>query len=110
MSDSPGTVRIDDLGDPRLPDPVVAFANPCERLWTRWFPARGIGGDRGEYCGPRDFGDESTASPTRVVATRSTRGGARPARRLLVVESGTAVRGSTTVVVDYLKQHPAAAE
>ena len=112
MSDSPGAVRIHDLGDPQLPEPVVGLRDSMrDTAAALVFRLDALEEVAAKAAGLDDFGDDIYREPyTVLLKSLDHEAGLGPLGRL---SSWNAVRQfliNRLLVVDYLKQHPAAAQ
>jgi hypothetical protein len=112
MSDSPATVRIDDLGDPRLPDPVVGLRESMrDTADALVFRLDALEENAADAAGLDDFGDDLYREPYTVLLHALDReAGLGPLGRLSSWNQVRQFLINRLLVVDYLKRHPAAAE
>src|SRR5215213_3689168 len=112
MSESPATVRIDDLGDPRLPDPVVGLRESMrDTADALVFRLDAVEEAATKAAGLDDFGDELYCEPyTVLLRARDHEAGLGPLGRLSSWNQVRQFLINRLLVVDYLKQHPGAAE
>ena len=112
MSASPGTVRIRDLGDPQLPEPVVALRESMRGTAAALdFNLEALEGIAAKDAGLDDYGDDIYREPyTVLLRALDGESGLGPLGRLSSWNQIRQFLINRLLVVDYLKQHPQAAQ
>ena len=112
MNAGPGTVRIADLADPQLPDDIVALRESVRELAAGLsFDLASLEAQAVAETGLDDFGDDLHREPYTVcLRALDTEGGLGPLGRLSAHGLFAQLLRNRLLVVDYLKQHPEAAD
>src|SRR5688572_12917717 len=112
MSGSPGTVRIGDLGDPQLPESIVGLRESMrDTAAALVFRLDALEEVAAKEAGLDDYGDDIYREPyTVLLHALDHEAGLGPLGRLSSWNQVRQFLINRLLVVDYLKQHPAAAQ
>ena len=112
MSDRPGSVRIDDLTDPVLPDAVVQMRESLRDTAAQLpFELGALEAIAAREAGLDDYGDDLHREPyTVLLRALDTEAGLGPLGRLSNWNAIKQFLVNRLLVVDYLKRHPDAAD
>ena len=108
MNGRPGTVHIDDLAAPRLPDDIVAMRESVRDVAAALaFDLPALEAQARADTGLDDFGDELHCEPYTVcLRALDTEAGLGPLGRLSAHNTFVQLLKNRLLVVDYLKRHP----